>query len=95
MGPGSPLGQVMDRWNMLPRSRQLALAGILAGAMVIFYFVFIASSKPNLVTAFTGLQPEDTAAIADQLSKDGIPYELRGGGTSVAIQQTKSPKSVQ
>lgn len=89
MGPGSPLGQVMDRWNMLPRSRQLALAGILAGAMVIFYFVFIASSKPNLVTAFTGLQPEDTAAIADQLSKDGIPYELGGGGTSVAIPANK------
>jgi len=89
MGSGSPLGQVMDRWNMLPRSRQLALAGILAGAMVIFYFVFIASSKPNLVTAFTGLQPEDTAAIADQLSKDGIPYELGGGGTTVAIPANK------
>lgn len=89
MGPGSPLGQVMDRWNMLPRSRQLALAGILAGALVVFYFVFMASSKPNLVTAFTGLQPEDTAAIADQLTKDGIPYELGGGGTSVAIPANK------
>ncbi len=89
MGPSSPLGQVMDRWNMLPRSRQMALAGILAGALVIFYFVFIASSKPNLVTAFTGLQPEDTAAIADQLTKDGIPYELGGGGTSVAIPANK------
>ena len=55
MGPGSPLGQVMDRWNMLPRSLQMALAGILAGAIVMFYFVFMASSKPNLVTAFTGL----------------------------------------
>ena len=89
MGPGSPLGQVMDRWNMLPRSRQMALAGILGGALVIFYFVFMSSSKPNLVTAFTGLQPEDTAAIADQLSKDGVPYELGGGGTSVAIPANK------
>lgn len=40
-------------------------------------------------------QPEDTAAIADQLSKESIPYELRGGGTYVAIQQTSPPKSVQ
>ena len=89
MGPGSPLGQVMDRWNMLPRSLQMALAGILAGAIVIFYFVFMASSKPHLVTAFTGLQPEDTAAIADQLSKDGGPNELGGSGTSVAIPANK------
>ena len=89
MGSGSPLGQIMERWNMLPRSRQMALAGILAGTLVIFYLVFMASSTPNLVTAFTGLQPEDTAAIADQLTKDGIPYELGGGGTSVSIPANK------
>ncbi|MFN0147155.1 MAG: flagellar basal-body MS-ring/collar protein FliF [Dehalococcoidia bacterium] len=85
----TPLGAVLDRWNELPRARQMALAGILAGTIVVLYFVFVASSSPNLVVAFSGLQPEDSAAIADQLSKDGIAYELGGGGASVAIPANK------
>lgn len=89
MGPGSPLAQIMDRWNQLPRARQIALAGIAAGAIFLAYFVFSASSKPNLVVAFSGLAPEDSAAIADQLEKDGIAYELGGGGSTVAVPANK------
>ncbi|MGE5596804.1 MAG: flagellar basal-body MS-ring/collar protein FliF [Hyphomicrobiales bacterium] len=85
MGDGSPWAGVLERWNQLPRSRQIALGGIVAGTLVIFYFVFIASSKPNLVTAYSGLQPEDSAAIADQLEKDGVPYEIGGGGSTIAV----------
>ncbi|MBA4181851.1 MAG: flagellar M-ring protein FliF [Anaerolinea sp.] len=89
MGPGSPLGQVMERWNDLPRSRQMALAGILAGTLVIFYFVFVASSSPNFVVAYSGMDPADSAAIADQLEKDGVPYEIGGGGATVSVPANK------
>jgi flagellar M-ring protein FliF len=89
MGPGSPLGQILERWNELPRARQLALAGIVAGTIVVMYFVFIASAKPNLVVAYSGLAPEDSAALADQLGKDGIAYEVRGGGSQIAVPATK------
>ncbi len=89
MGPGSPLGQVLERWNELPRARQMALAGIVAGTIVVMYFVFIASAKPNLVVAYSGLAPEDSAAIADQLGKEGVAFEIRGGGSQVAIPSTK------
>lgn len=85
MGPGSPLNQIMERWNQLPRARQMALAGIVAGTIVVAYFTFIASSSPNLVLAFTGLAPEDSAAIADQLTKDGIPYEAGGRGSTISL----------
>ncbi len=89
MGPGSPLGQVMERWNQLPRGRQIALGAIVAGTIVVMYFVFIASSTPNLVVAFSGLAPEDSAAIADQLEKDGIAYEISGGGAQVSVPANK------
>ncbi|MEO9254004.1 MAG: flagellar basal-body MS-ring/collar protein FliF [Tepidiformaceae bacterium] len=89
MGPGSPLNQIMERWNQLPRARQMALAGIVAGTIVVAYFMFIASSSPNLVLAFTGLAPEDSAAIADQLTKDGVPYELGGGGSTISLPANK------
>ncbi len=89
MGQGSPLAPIMERWNQLPRSRQMALAGILAGTIVVAYFVFMASSSPNMVTAFTGLAPEDSAAIADQLGKDGIAYQVGGGGSTVSVPANK------
>ncbi len=85
MGPGTPLGQLLERWNQIPRARQIALGAIVAGTIVVFYFVFTMSSKPNLVTAYTGLAPEDSAAMADQLGKDGIPYEVGGGGSTISV----------
>ncbi|MCC7364265.1 MAG: flagellar M-ring protein FliF [Dehalococcoidia bacterium] len=85
MGQGTPLGAVLERWNQLPRARQLALAGIVAGTIVVLYFVFIASSKPNLVVAYSGLAPEDSAAVADQLESDGVPYEIGGGGSTISV----------
>ncbi|MCK9520594.1 MAG: flagellar M-ring protein FliF [Dehalococcoidia bacterium] len=85
MGADSPIGAMIERWNQLPRARQIALAGIAGGALLLLYFVFIASSKPNLVVAYSGLQPEDSAAIADQLEKDGISYEVGGGGSSISV----------
>ncbi|MCC6382384.1 MAG: flagellar M-ring protein FliF [Dehalococcoidia bacterium] len=85
MGARSTLAPILDRWNQLPRARQFALAGILAGTIVVLYFVFIASSSPNLVVAYSGLQPEDSAAIADQLEKDGVHYEIGGGGSTISV----------
>ncbi len=83
------LGPVLERWNQLPRGRQMALAGILGGTIIVLYFIFVASSSPNLVVAFSGLEPEDSAAIADQLEKDGVKYEIGGGGSSVSVPANK------
>jgi flagellar M-ring protein FliF len=83
------LGPVLERWNQLPRGRQMALAGIVAGTIVVLYMVFVASSSPNLVVALSGLEPEDSAAVADQLEKDGISYEIGGGGSQVSVPANK------
>ncbi len=93
MGSSSPFAPIMERWNQLPRARQLALAGIVAGTIVVAYFVFMASSQPNMVVAFTGLAPEDSASIADELTKDGIPYELGGGGSTISVPANKVAES--
>jgi len=89
MGADSPYSALVDRWKQLPRARQIALAGIAVGALVVLYFVFVSSSKPNMVVAYSGLQPEDSAAIADQLEKEGIKYELGGGGSTVSVPANK------
>ena len=85
MGEGSPLGPILERWNQLPRGRQFALAGIVAGTIVVLYFVLTSSSQANLVVAYTGLAPEDSAAVADELERQGIAYEVGGGGATVSV----------
>ncbi|MGE3073771.1 MAG: flagellar basal-body MS-ring/collar protein FliF [Dehalococcoidia bacterium] len=85
MGPGSPIAPLLERWNQLPRARQMMLGGIGAAAVIAIYFIFIASSSPAMVVAFSGLAPEDSAAIADQLESDGTPYKIGGGGSTVSV----------
>ena len=63
----------------------MALAGVLAGTIVVLYFVFTASTRPNMVVAYSGLAPEDSAQVADELERQGIPYEIGGGGSSVSV----------
>ncbi|HMS57526.1 MAG TPA: flagellar basal-body MS-ring/collar protein FliF [Tepidiformaceae bacterium] len=89
MGTGSPIGQILERWNQIPRGRQMALAGIVGGTIVVFYLVFIASSAPNMVTAYSGLDPEDAASIAAELQKAGIAYDLGANGTTVSVAAEK------
>lgn len=85
----SPLGPFIQRWNQLPRTRQLMLAGVAVGALVLLWLLFLSSSSPRMVTAYSGLAPEDSAAIADELESLGIPYELGGGGSSIAVPANK------
>lgn len=89
MGSGTSFAGLLERWNQLPRSRQIALGGIAAATLVVLYLVFTASSQPNLVVAYTGLQPEDSAAVADQLESDGVPYKLGGGGSTISVPANK------
>ena len=63
----------------------MALAGVLAGTIIVFYFVFVASTSPNMVVAYSGLAPEDSAQIADELERQGIQYEIGSGGSSVLV----------
>ncbi|MBK7328959.1 MAG: flagellar M-ring protein FliF [Dehalococcoidia bacterium] len=85
MGPGSPLAPLLERWNQLPRSRQVLLGGIATAALVAFYLIFVASKSPAMVVAFSSLAPEDSAAIADELESQGVPYTIGGGGSTVSV----------
>ena len=85
MDPGSLIAPYLERWNQLPRSRQMALLGIAAVSIVAIYMVFMSSTSPNLVVAYSGLAPEDSAAIADHLESSGVPYEIGAGGSTVSV----------
>lgn len=86
----TPLGPWLERWNALPRTRQLMLGTVALGGIVLLWVLFLSSSSPRMVTAYSGLAPEDSAAIADELESLGIPYQLRAGGSAIAVPANKA-----
>jgi flagellar M-ring protein FliF len=61
----------------------LALVALLIGGMLFTSW----ASKPALVPVFTNLASSDAAAITEELTTRGTPYELAAGGTTILVPQ--------
>jgi len=61
----------------------LALLAVLLGGVVFTSW----ATRPSLVPVFTNLESSDAAAITEELTTRGTPYELAEGGTTVLVPQ--------
>ena len=69
-------------------SGQKAMTALALVALLIGGFAFTSwAAKPALVPVFTNLASADAAAITEQLSASGTPYELADGGSTVLVPQ--------
>ena len=77
--------QIGDAWNALTMRQRItmivsALATVAAvGAMVWW------ARQPSLTTLVTGLDPKDAQTVVQQLQSEGVAFELRSGGTEIAV----------
>ncbi|WP_246360106.1 flagellar basal-body MS-ring/collar protein FliF, partial [Nocardioides massiliensis] len=55
---------------------------VLAGAMI-----FRWAAAPSYAPLYSGLAPADASAVVDELTAQGVPYELTAGGTTVMVPQ--------
>lgn len=77
-------------WSRLGRTQQMALIGIGGGAIVFaFIFLQMGGGQPAYSTAFTNLDPKDSAAATEELKASGIPYEVTPDGTSIKVPTDK------
>lgn len=63
----------------------LAAAGIVVAAI----FVVGTLNKPTMTPLFSGLSGADASAVVDQLTADGVKYELADGGGTVLVPTDK------
>lgn len=63
----------------------IAVAAILLGMFAVYSW----ASKPSLSPLFSGLSATDASAVVDQLSAEGVQYELTDGGATVMVPQDK------
>jgi flagellar M-ring protein FliF len=69
-------------------SGQKAMTAIALVVLLVGGFLFTSwAAKPALVPVFTNLASADAAAITEQLSSAGTPYELADGGRTVLVPQ--------
>jgi len=73
---------------------QIAMIGalsVIALVMVFWFYGWV--SQPSYRVLASGQTPEATKQVVDQLDKDGIPYKLTNGGTTVMVTEADLSKA--
>lgn len=70
-------------------ARIAAMGAATAILIGFFAFVIMRFSQPTMAPLFTELALDDSGRIAKELDTQGIPYELRGDGTTVLVPKTQ------
>jgi flagellar M-ring protein FliF len=80
-------------WGNLEPKGQLTLVGSGLLVVVVFFFLFNYASKPSYTAVASGVDPAESGDIAAALDSAGIGYELRNGGTEVAVKSGDEAKA--
>ncbi len=74
-------------FNGMPAGRQLALMGMLAGAIVVIVALLYWALRPSYVPLFPRMDSEDAAEVVQVLSQSGIAYEVDAVTGQVKVPQ--------
>src|SRR3954447_4700916 len=69
----------------MPMRSRLGLAGGALAVVVALFLLLRLAGAPSYTLLATGLDPADTGKVTAALDEQGIAYELRAHGTSVAV----------
>src|SRR5579885_969848 len=77
--------QLKQIWDAQSRARQVLGVAIALVAAVAIGGVDWWAWQPQYRTLFSGLSPEDAAAVTAKLQAQNVPYRLTAGGTAVQV----------
>lgn len=84
---------IKDMWRNLEPRGQMTLVGSGLVVVVTLALLFMFASRPSYTTLASGLEPTDSAEMTKALESAGVGYELRGGGTEIAVKDAESSKA--
>ena len=67
----------------------MAMGAVTIALVGFFAFLILRATSPQMTTLFTDLSVEDSSAIIKDLERQGIPYEMRGDGSTLLVQKDK------
>lgn len=83
------LEQLSTFWTRLAVGQRVTLVALLTvlvgGLVVMVWWV----TRPSWAVLYSGLSPEDAAAVVEQLREQNVPYRLSAGGATIQVPYEK------
>jgi flagellar M-ring protein FliF len=86
------VGDLLDNLRRLGPVKVALLGGVVLGMIAFFFFVSTRLTAPPMSLLFGQLSPDDANQIAAKLDSEGVPYELRSGGTQIWVPEDRALK---
>ena len=71
----------------LPTRSKIVLGAGALGVLLVLVFMLRLASAPSYSTLVAALDPAETGKVTAALDEQGIAYELRANGTTVAVEK--------
>src|ERR671917_1473362 len=71
----------------LPTRSKLVLGGGALAVLLVLFVMMRIASAPSYSTLVSALDPAETGKVTAALDEQGIGYELRANGTTVAVEK--------
>lgn len=82
-------GRLMQVWRGLPMARRVVLVGMVGALAAIGVVMTAWSGQISYSPLYSGLDPQDSGAIVEDLRTRAIPFELGSGGTSILVPEAQ------
>jgi flagellar M-ring protein FliF len=79
------LQQLRAIWQRISLVQRALLVAIVLTFVIVGALTFHWAGKPEMKMLYQDLSPEEAAKITDKVSEKGIPYDLKGGGTTIYV----------
>lgn len=76
---------LVERIRQWPRSRQISLALVGAISLAAFAVIILQAQQEPYKVLYGDLSQEEAASVVERLENEGVPYELREEGRTVAV----------
>jgi flagellar M-ring protein FliF len=82
---GRALDQLLAFWVGLTRAQQLLFLLVGGGTLAVVLGLVGWNNRPDFVTLYASLRPEDAGAIVEQLKSQKVQYKVSDGGTRIQV----------
>ncbi|MFN3834492.1 MAG: flagellar basal-body MS-ring/collar protein FliF [Glycocaulis sp.] len=83
------MNALLEQLSRFGIGRLAAIFGLTAGAAAALAIFTMSMNGSREALLFSGLQPQDAAAVTERLGQSNIPYSLREGGTAVFVDRRR------
>lgn len=70
--------------------RLAAIAGVTLAAAALLFWLATQATQTPMGLLFSGLDPRDSASVVERLEAAGVPYEIKGDGSTIMVPEDQA-----